>query len=649
MSPIKQLCLGIKFDWDHNNYDTSFKCPNLVILNVRTSFTDLLLSNFYNNTFFKIEMWCGNTAVLFLGVIILTIGDGVLASSPAMSLSTHPQDQCGEDKLCPPGLFCNESSCVCAKGYPRDLVKCNGNSLLALDCVCVTLEKKTNSTFVGGCVFKCGVPHKNALYRPLHNDPDLCALKGRAGTLCGECLPDHYPLAYSFSFDCIKCDNIRWNWFRYVMAAFIPLTLFSFFILFFKINTTSGHINVVICVCQSLSIPVWSRLFLNALQYTSAPNLFIKSILSVYGIWNLDFFRPFYSDLCLGIGILPTMALDYVIAVYPLLLMIISYLLIVLYDRNYRVVTIMWRPFRLLFSIFRRHWDIKTSVIDSFATFIFLSNVKFLSVSFDLLNPVAVYHLEFNNYTSTRALYYAGNLEYFGEEHRPYAILAVVMLCVFVILPIAVLALYPFNFFQKFLSLFPFRWYILHTFVDSFQGCYKNGTEPGTRDYRWFSVVYFVCRILFLSIYAAARNMATLLTVSLVLMSLAILVAGLKPFKSQHNLINAAFIQLLAFSCLCMIAIDLAILRMQCMVIFFKVLFTLSACVPLLYGMSLLCLCISRNRHVFLYPARRVKAWCRGYEEVQGVEDEVNRFSDRIENPNAYPQENLANFGSRWK
>ena len=65
--------------------------------------------------------------------------------------------------------------------------------------------------------------------------------------------------------------------------------------------------------------------------------------------------------------------------------------------------------------------------------------------------------------------------------------------------------------------------------------------------------------------------------------------------------------------------------------------------------MTLLCLWISRNQHIFLYPVRRVKALCRGYEEVQGVEDEVDRFSDRIENPNAYPQENLANFGSYLK
>ena len=218
------------------------------------------------------------------------------------------------------------------------------------------------------------------------------------------------------------------------------------------------------------------------------------------------------------------------------------------------------------------------------------------------------------------------------------------MLCVLAILPIAVLALYPFNFFQKFLNLFLFRWYILHTFVDSFQGCYKDGTEPGTRDCRWFSVVYFGSRIVFLISYATVGNMPTLLMISLLLMIFTILVMGLKPFKSQHNLLNAAFPQLFAFISLSLIAVDLAVLKFQHLIIFFKVLFIVSACVPLLYGVALLCLCVYRNRRIFIYFVHRVKAWCRGYEEVQEMKDEVNRFSDRIENPNAYPQENLTSF-----
>ena len=76
-------------------------------------------------------------------------------------------------------------------------------------------------------------------------------------------------------------------------------------------------------------MPVNIRNVFNEIEYDTNSHSFIaivtKLLCSLYGIWNLDFFRPFYSDLCLGIGILPTLALDYVIAVYPLLLILFSY------------------------------------------------------------------------------------------------------------------------------------------------------------------------------------------------------------------------------------------------------------------------------------------------------------------------------------
>ena len=70
--------------------------------------------------------------------------------------------------------------------------------------------------------------------------------------------------------------------------------------------------------------------------------------------------------------------------------LLLSYILILL---NYRVIKLVWNSFQTLFSLFRRNWDIRTSVIDAFATFSFLSYVKFLSVSFDLLTPTIIYEL----------------------------------------------------------------------------------------------------------------------------------------------------------------------------------------------------------------------------------------------------------------
>ncbi len=72
------------------------------------------------------------------------------------------------------------------------------------------------------------------------------------------------------------------------------------------------------------------------------------------------------------------------------------------------------------------------------------------------------------------------------------------MLVFFNLIPLLLLLLYPAKWFQKLLGCFPrVNWLPLHAFMDIFQGCYKNGTE-GTRDYRYFSGLYLMLRVLHL-------------------------------------------------------------------------------------------------------------------------------------------------------
>ena len=476
-----------------------------------------------------------------------------LSLSPSVNVHTktcstaRTNGTTNEVSTCHFGYYCINSSCQCRKA-PNRVIKCTDNgfyNFAVLTCFCATFDQKKTLLQVGSCAWNCGsasnslnASSDNGVYKILNNLPpdyNMCLPLKRTGTLCGKCLPGHYPLAYSFSFKCAKCHHIHWNWVRYIMAAYLPLTLFYLIILLFKMNIVSSHLHPVVLFSQGISIPPLARLIL----LTSSGTWFakylssVKVLLSLYGIWNLDFFRPFYSDLCLGIGILPTLALDYAIAVYPLLLMIISYLLIVLYDRNYRVINIMWRPFQVLLSLFRRNWDIRTSVIDAFSAFFLLTNIKFLSVTFDLLVPTRVYHLYGDAYNYTLGLYYSADIEYFGREHLPYGLLAIVMLCVFFILPVVILALYPFAFFQKFLNLFPVRWYILHTFMDSFQGCYKDGTEPGTRDCRWFSAVYLAFRAIAFLLYGMTQNGGYFSLCSIVSLFGILLVVAFQPYKNR--------------------------------------------------------------------------------------------------------------------
>ena len=252
-------------------------------------------------------------------------------------------------------------------------------------------------------------------------------------------------------------------------------------------------------------------------------------------------------------------------AVYPLLLMIVTYLIINLYDRNFRPLVMLWRPFGRIFSLFRDKWDIRSSVIDSFATFFLLTNVKFLSVANDLLKPVQVYQLSSSgNFTHTWRIYYDANIPYFGSTHLPYAILAIVVLVVFVLLPVLILMIYPFRWFQKILNVFPVCWHVLHTFMNSFQGCYKDGTEPGTRDCRWFASVFFIfrCTAFLVAIFDTGSSYLPIASISSTTFALSLIV--IQPFKanfSHYSTINAIYMILLALVCASMSGIELSSTR----------------------------------------------------------------------------------------
>ena len=181
-----------------------------------------------------------------------------------------------QDSACPPGLFRNESKCVCGV-YPANIMSCNGATASVQSCNCVTMDENNNVTLVGGCMYYHCASHiskfgAEMLYHPLPTTNtsqltrEVCKSLNRTGVLCGRCPPGHYPIAYSFDMACKPCTHIGWNWARYIMAAYIPLTLFYFVILFFKVNVTTSHLLGMIIHFQTISLPAMLRILLKDIQ-----------------------------------------------------------------------------------------------------------------------------------------------------------------------------------------------------------------------------------------------------------------------------------------------------------------------------------------------------------------------------------------------
>jgi hypothetical protein len=348
--------------------------------------------------------------------------------------------------------------------------------------------------------------------------------------------------------ECVPCPNGKSNWWKFALAAFLPLTIFYLIILFFQISVMSSRLEGFLYFSQIISAPAIMRaVVLN--HKSKFDDIAQQCTATFYGIWNLDFFRSMNLGICLGTDTLQTLALDYIVGTYPLLLIGVSYILIEVYDRNFRPLVIISKPFVVLFGLLRDNWDLRTSLIDAFASTFLLINIKFQSVSFDLLLPVRVYHLNVTgNWTYSTRLFYDATVPYFGARHLPYAIVALTVTTLFVLLPVLLLVLYPFRCFQKLLNLFPFRWYILHTFVDSFYGSYKDGTQPGTRDCRWFASLFFISRFSMMLAGACIENGIYFLMVAIILCLVAILFINVQPFKesfSHFTTINVFFTLLL--------------------------------------------------------------------------------------------------------
>ena len=125
-------------------------------------------------------------------------------------------------------------------------------------------------------------------------------------------------------------------------------------------------------------------------EYYQNAKWFINVYMCLVGIWNLDFFRLVYKPFCLhpNITVMQTLVLDYLIAFYPLFLLLVTYSLASLYKRNCKVVVILWKPLRQVLRPLSHDLDIRTTLIESFSTLYLLSVVKIQSVSLDLLLPI---------------------------------------------------------------------------------------------------------------------------------------------------------------------------------------------------------------------------------------------------------------------
>ena len=215
-------------------------------------------------------------------------------------------------------------------------------------------------------------------------------------------------------------------------------------------------------------------------------------------------------------------------AVYPLILILITYSFVKLHDR-YTLVVWFCKPLHICFHKFRKEWDIKTSLVASFATFYLLSYVKIVNVTADILKPTYFYNME--EVKSERNFYYNASILYFGEEHLPFALFAITFSFLFNVCPLLLLCLYPCTCFHKCLNKTRCRCHTLHVFMDALLGSFSH--RP--RERRYFGAMYLILRIVHIQAFLM-YDLDTYVTVACcIMLVLIVLIAVFQPYKNPAH------------------------------------------------------------------------------------------------------------------
>ena len=205
----------------------------------------------------------------------------------------------------------HNSSCDCGSGIDNVVCRDNQSTISIVSCYCMSYNDNGDGVHVvvGACPLLC----TNYFYSDIDVDTNLSTLcdrdirQNRQGQMCGKCKDNHSPSPYSYRLKCANCSHYKYNWLKYLAAAYAPLTVFFFLVITFRFNALSATMNAIIFFSQFASSPALVNMISTFAYFSNAhpvdPNINLMSVIDVlatpFSIWNLDFFRMFYKPYCL--------------------------------------------------------------------------------------------------------------------------------------------------------------------------------------------------------------------------------------------------------------------------------------------------------------------------------------------------------------
>ena len=472
----------------------------------------------------------------------------------------HPDLSRGDNQVeCPPWFIPNNVTGGCSAGPPLDgLVQQEVTTLQTIVMQCYCMTEVDGVASVAFCFHTCfsltsyyTLPCHVSQLQNFTCPPYL----NKHGQFCSKCIQGYAYPVYSYSLSCVKCVDYTYNWLKYLAAAYLPLTFFYILVAIFFISFTSPILSGVVTMFQLAANPISLIYIHQGYGGDLESGIILKIIATFASVWNLDFGRLFYS-FCLrpDVSALQLSALEYGIVVYPVVLILITYLFVKLHDRNFWLIVLLWKPLNYFIKPLRKYFKLKTSLVDVFASFLFLSLCRLLLTSMYILVPTVVYAVNLTDSENVQVTKEYRVLKdeaimYLSEDHYMFALLAIVLLSIFLILPMILLFIYPFSCFQRALNKTGLNSLILRTFIDSFQGYYKDGTD-GTKDYRFFSGFLLLGPLITYVSLSQTDSIFFFCIASIWIVIYLTLLFLFQPFKkSSHNYITITMITALLALC----------------------------------------------------------------------------------------------------
>ena len=292
---------------------------------------------------------------------------------------------------------------------------------------------------------------------------------------------------------CVQCDNLLINLLIFIGIEIVPITIMVLLIIILNIQLTNGSMNGLVFYSQIIFF-VYSDFVL-----VTSNNHLLNLFASPCNVFNLDF-TTFLGDysLCIVPNMSPLGAISfwYVIGFYPLLLLLLIYVWIILYDKGYRCVVLVTRPFHRCMARFWRMTGIEPSLVHSTASIYILCFTQIAGVSFKILRFGLTYD-KIDGGINGSYFFYDAKIKYFHGVHAVAGSVAILVLIVVIIIPTLYIQFYRFKWFHKLLGILHLRKQLLISLGDVFTGPYKNGSD-NTFDYRFFAGFYLLARIIIL-------------------------------------------------------------------------------------------------------------------------------------------------------